>query len=25
MVGGGLGRCEGKDANGNPFSICDRQ
>jgi len=24
MVGGGLVRCEGKDPDGNPFSISDR-
>lgn len=24
MVGGGLTRCEGKDPDGNPFSISDR-
>ncbi|MCX7362038.1 MAG: VOC family protein [Alphaproteobacteria bacterium] len=25
MIGGGLTRCEGKDPDGNPFSISDRQ
>jgi hypothetical protein len=24
MTGGGLVRCEGKDPDGNPFSITDR-
>ncbi len=24
MLGGGLSRCEGKDPDGNPFSISDR-
>ena len=24
MTGGGLVRCEGKDPDGNPFSISDR-
>jgi len=24
MAGGGLVRCEGKDPDGNPFSISDR-
>jgi hypothetical protein len=25
MVGGGLVRCEGKDPDGNPFSLSDRE
>jgi catechol 2,3-dioxygenase-like lactoylglutathione lyase family enzyme len=25
MVGGGLVRCEGKDPDGNPFSVSDRK
>jgi hypothetical protein len=25
MSGGGLTRCEGKDPDGNPFSISDRE
>jgi hypothetical protein len=25
MAGGGLVRCEGKDPDGNPFSISDRR